>query len=116
MENVIQLLGVWLPLYNMCHFLNGFEHEVRDIHHSYSSEMHQKSNVVGIQPEEPTFTSEVLDNDFHQWRKLVFQKIEGEYSLHFVFVYSLDVRFIVLPINILNFVPFFSHIWNTCSL
>ena len=116
MENAIQLLGVWLPLYNMCHLLNVSEHEVRDIHHSYSSEMHQQSNVVVIQPGEPTFTSEVLDNDFHRWRKPVFQKLEGEYSLHFVFVSSLDVRIIVLPINILTFVPFFTHIWNTCSL
>ena len=65
MVNAIQLLGIWLPLYNMCHILNVSKHEVRDIHHLYSSEMHEKSNVVGIQPGELTFTSEVLDNDFH---------------------------------------------------
>ena len=63
--NAIQLLGVWLPLYNMHHLLNVSKHEVREIRHLYFSEMHEKSNVVGIQPGEPTFTNEVLDNNFH---------------------------------------------------
>ena len=51
---------------SICYLLNVSKHEVRDIHHLYSSEMHEKSNVIGTQPREPTFTSEVLYNDFHQ--------------------------------------------------
>jgi len=41
MVNAIQLLGVWLPLYNMCHLLNVSKHEVMEIHHLHSSEMHE---------------------------------------------------------------------------
>lgn len=83
----------------MRHLLNVSKHELREIHHIYFSEIHEKYNVIGIQPGEPTFTSEVLDNDFHQWGTPVFQKLEGEYSLHLVSVSSVDVRVILFLIN-----------------
>ena len=78
MVYVVQLLGLRFPLYSMCHFLNVSKHEVREIQHLYSSEMHEESNMIGIQPGEPTFTSEVLDNNSHQRHILLFQKLKGE--------------------------------------
>jgi len=78
--------------------------------------MHQQSNVVGIQARKPTFTTKVFDDYLHKWSKLVLQEFEGEHSLQFSMVFRLDERLIILPVNILSFVPSFTYIWNACSL
>ena len=116
MIDVVQLLRVWFRLHNVSYFINTSKQEIWEIHHLYPGEGHEESNMVSIQPGESASTSEIFDDHPHQWNIPVLQKFKGEKPLHLVSILRLDVRLIVMLINVLSLVQFLTNIRNSSGL
>lgn len=48
------------------HLLNVPENKVGEIHHSHPGEVHQQSDMIGIQARKPALTTKILNYEFHQ--------------------------------------------------
>ena len=53
-KEVVHLLVIISPLYNICHFVYALEHIVWDIKKFDSFEVHKQSNVICIESGEPS--------------------------------------------------------------
>ena len=74
--------------------------------------MHEKPEVIGVQPGESSLTSEVLHDDFRHGDIFIFKKSERKNSLHLISVLGFDIRLIVMLIEVLGLVPLLPNIWN----
>ena len=96
MIKTAHLLRVWLLLHKMSHLLNVPEKEIREVQHPHPGKMHEKPDVICVQPGESSLTSEIFHDDFHHGNILVFRKSERKQSLHLVSVLGFDIRLIIV--------------------
>ena len=76
--------------------------------------MHEKPDVIVVQPGESSLTSELFHDDLHHGRKPIQQLTKRKYLLDVIFLRCLEVRFIQLGIQILSIEPFFTHSGYPC--
>ena len=65
MINTIKLLLKGLVLHKGGNPFYVSAYEIRNVHHSYPSEMHQQPDVISLQAGEPALTGEILHDEFH---------------------------------------------------
>ena len=90
------MLLCWgLLLYKKCHPLYVAIHEVWNSHHTYPREMHQQTDMVRIEVRESALATEISNDEFHQWCKLILQKYEWKYPAQLPHKPRFDVWLIV---------------------
>ena len=90
------MLLCWgLLLYKKCHPLYVAIHEVWNAHHTYPHEMHQQMNMVHIETRESSLATEISNDEFHQWCKLIPQESERKNPAQMPHIPRFDVWLIV---------------------
>ena len=90
------MLLCWgILLYKNCHPLYVAIHEVWNAHHTYPREMHQQTDMVRIEMQESALATEILNDEFHQWCKLILQESEWKYPAQLPHKPRFDVWLIV---------------------
>ena len=65
MINTVKLLLRCFVLDKCGHPLYVPANEIRNVHHLYLGEMHEQLDVISIEMREPSFTAEILPDQFH---------------------------------------------------
>jgi len=68
--------------------------------------MHEKPDVIGLQPRKSTLTSEIFHDDFHYGGILVLKESERKKSFHLISIHGFDIRPIIILIQVRCLVPF----------
>ena len=90
------MLLCWgLLLYKKIHPLYVAIHEVWNAHHTYPREMHQQMDMVRIEARESALETEILNDELHQWCKLILKKYEWKYPAQLPHIPRFDVWLIV---------------------
>lgn len=100
MEKAIHLLGIISLFYNVSHFFYAFEQIVCDIEEFDPYEVHKQSDMVCVEPREPSFTREVLHDDFHHGGIPIKKVAEREDPSPLISMQSFDEWFIILLLQI----------------
>ena len=64
--------------------------------------MHEKLDVIVVNPGESALTSEVFHDDLHHGSKPIQKLNKRKYLLNFIFIWCLEVRFIHMGIQIFS--------------
>lgn len=100
MEKTIYLVVIISLLHNGGHFVYASEHIVWDIEDFDPCEVHKQSDMIGVEPREPSFTREVLHNDFHHGGIPIKKVAEREHLPPLISVQWFDEWFITLILQI----------------
>ena len=84
-----------LLMYNKCHPLYVTVHEVWNAHHTYPREMHQQTDMVRIEARESALTTEISNDQSHQWCILIPQKLEWKYPAQLPHISRSDIGLII---------------------
>lgn len=98
MKEIVHLLLIPFSLNCVCHFLNAHEQIISNIEHFDSCEVHEQSDMVGVESGKSAFTSELLHNDFHYGSMCIKKVDEREESFSLIFVLRLQIWLIILMI------------------
>ena len=110
MVNAIVLLFRSIILHKSSHLFNVSAHEIWNVHHLYSREMHQQSDMVCIEAWESALTTEVSSNESHRRCIWFFQKPEWEHPAELFHIVGPNVWFIMYFFYLLSFVPLLTYI------
>ena len=89
------LLCWGLLLYKNHHPLYVVIHEGWNVHHTYPREMHQQTDMVRIETRESALATEIPNDEFHQWCKLILQESERKNPAQVPHIPRFDVWLIV---------------------
>ena len=95
MKYILHFLIVISILHNVSHLINAMEKIIRQMQHSNSSEMHEKTNMIWVEVGNPSLTSEIIHYYPHHGHIPVKEMREMENGLFVIFVPRFEVLFII---------------------
>ena len=111
-EETLHLMIIISLLGNKCHFINALEEVIGYMKHSNPNEVHEESDMIGIEPRKPSLMGEVFHEDFHRGDISVKEVGERKICLFIILVPWFKICLIIIMIKVSLFKPSFSYIWD----